>query len=277
MFDLAIIGDSILDVWISARERDDGVIQALEEPGGGKFGGGQAVTQLANRLPGVHAEFQTSDYKSRKFRYFEVSADGSFNVLARIDWDRESGELASPRVANVSAVLVYDYHKGLIRENTLQLIRDRAGPDVPIIVNPSRHKSPSCYRGATLVVPNEATLRAWRNWSGNLLTDVQSTDTVWMDHMASVLQSHYGYDLIVTRDRNGAVGFLDGREFWAWPSGPSPIRDVTGASDVFVLAFAYHRYGLQQPPDTALKSAVDIATWSCSVQGVPLEPWPLAK
>ncbi|GIK00308.1 hypothetical protein Aspvir_004330 [Aspergillus viridinutans] len=147
-----------------------------------------------------------------------------------------------------------DYNKGFLCESVLQsLIREAVSLDRKVIVDP---KIGDCsrYAGVTVLMPNLDELRLL---SG--LPIVSSTD---IDAAArAVLTRVHPQALLVTCGADGMVLYdLDGKSF-VIPGRASTPREVSGAGDSAVAAFAWAYLVCRRP----LKEAAEVANNAGSI------------
>jgi len=145
--------------------------------------------------------------------------------LLRTDFETPLPEAAAVAVAqravkhmtSASAVVLQDYDKGALADPAALI--ERAA--VPVVVDP-KHKPFSCYRGADLLKPNAAELRAgagpWDDDAG-LLARVET-----------VREQAQIKTVVVTRGEQGMTLVADAEQLHL-PAAPVDVFDVTGAGD----------------------------------------------
>lgn len=146
--------------------------------------------------------------------------------------DRCAGELAEQviaRLADVSAVLVSDYGKGVCTDQLLAPVieaANRAG--VPVLVDPARGAPLERYRGAQVLKANRV--------EAELLTLPQQLMTP-QDALqaAAQIRERGGFEaVIVTLDQDGCVLSQTAGTSRVFATRARSVCDVTGAGDMFL-------------------------------------------
>lgn len=121
------------------------------------------------------------------------------------------------------AVILSDYNKGALTDQILrQAIARAAAADKPVLVDPKRQQL-AAYRGATLLKPNRAELRAATGMPCDTDEDAQRA--------AEVAIAATGAMVLLTRAEQGISLFRAGAEPVHQPTYAREVFDVSGAGD----------------------------------------------
>jgi D-beta-D-heptose 7-phosphate kinase/D-beta-D-heptose 1-phosphate adenosyltransferase len=154
---------------------------------------------------------------------------------------------AASAVADVGAVVVSDYSKGLLSEAITQwIVAAATSAGVPVVVDP-KGREYGRYRGATVVTPN--TLETAE------AAGFELDDEADLLRAAGRLQELLGGGaLLVTRGSTGMSLFEAGREPVHIPAAAREVYDVTGAGDTVTSTLAL-ALAAGQPLDAAARLA----------------------
>ncbi|MDE2005171.1 MAG: D-glycero-beta-D-manno-heptose 1-phosphate adenylyltransferase [Rhodospirillales bacterium] len=129
------------------------------------------------------------------------------------------------------AVVLSDYAKGVLGGGLLRHALDAAASaGKPVIADPKRADF-AAYRGASLLTPNEAELRAA---SARALPDFAAL----AEAAAGALAAFAGQALLVTRSEKGLAMFRPGAAPLVLAARAREVSDVSGAGDTLVAALA---------------------------------------
>jgi D-beta-D-heptose 7-phosphate kinase/D-beta-D-heptose 1-phosphate adenosyltransferase len=164
---------------------------------------------------------------------------GRNQQVARIDYEEDadaSGEAEARLVERIGALggsagvlLVSDYLKGTITRRVMEALLRLKEAGAPLLVDP---KVPhlECYRGATLVTPNNHEAEAATHRLIRTEDDVRSA--------AIDFRARAGCDsVLITRGENG-MWLSSDRVEGAVPATAREVADVTGAGDTVVAMLA---------------------------------------
>ncbi len=172
-------------------------------------------------------------------------------------WDREQvyiGKEAFDRlkenISNHDIVVISDYNKGIIREDTIEDITATA--DVKIFVDPKQDAR--FYDGAFLVKPN---MKEYEAWNGKY------NKTFALEYM----RDHSWTWLVVTDSANGIHVLNKDGAYNYYKEDTKEVADVTGAGDI-VLAVIVHAYNKGLSIPYACELACYAATRSVEKRGV---------
>ena len=188
-----------------------------------------SLLRLANRSTSV------------KTRYVGLAQHKNPQQMIRVD--SENTEPVSKKVQNAikaavrnelkecQVLAVEDYDKGLLGDETVQIIAEARSAGVPIVVDPARINDYRRYRGATLLTPNR--------FEASLASGIEITDAKSLQRAAEqVLMIAEAEAVIVTLDKEGVFLLRRGEEGRKIPARPRSIYDVTGAGDIVLAALA---------------------------------------
>jgi len=141
-------------------------------------------------------------------------------------------DYATRAVAQVDAVCIEDYEKGLVTAELVAAVIDAAGErDVPVLIDPGRLTDYSRYRGATLLTPNRNELALAVGRLSNEIPEIAVAASELR------LQLDVGA-LVVTLDREGAL-LVSADSTWSHiPTRPRSVYDNTGAGDAVLAMLA---------------------------------------
>ncbi len=157
------------------------------------------------------------------------------------------------QAGDLDAVLVSDYHKGLVSGSLLAALRDVA-PRVPFLVDPALTDDYSPYRGSYLICPNR--YEASRA-SGVACEDVEDCARA----AEKLLRELDLASVALTMDRDGIYLHERGGVNRHFPTRARGIADVTGAGDM-VLSIL----GLVTAAGGTLEDAVDLANVAAGIE-----------
>jgi rfaE bifunctional protein kinase chain/domain len=166
---------------------------------------------------------------------------------------------SSPQLNNLllthDLVLLSDYNKGALAfvEDIIDLCNDLSKP---IVVDP-KLSDLSRYTGATVLTPN---FQEFQNYVGPC-----NSDSELLRH-AFDLKAELGLKILVVTLGERGLLFVDDNTYKKIPTFARDVRDVTGAGDSFVSAFAVF-YGLGVDPISAATLANIAAGISISMLG----------
>lgn len=208
--------------------------------------------------------------------------------------DRQRGDmrdriLMTLETKQVAAVVLSDYAGGVLDGDTPSMIKHARNIGIPVYVDP-KGTDWGRYRGATLIKPNEAELRAMVDWDPNDASDMRAGIDMLLheydiDSML-VTQGAGGMTLVHKSDTNGTSNDC------AWyhqMAKSGPVVDVTGAGDTVLACVVYMRtlkaQGLKMPWYAILNRAAAGAAAVCARHGtsvvtyedlrsIPLDPMP---
>ncbi|MGQ0815572.1 MAG: D-glycero-beta-D-manno-heptose-7-phosphate kinase [Gemmatimonadota bacterium] len=146
--------------------------------------------------------------------------------------EMEADELARAvrvRVADVDAVVLEDYNKGVLVPAVIRATIDAArAAGKPVVVDPKfRHFFQ--YRGATVFKPNLPELIAAMRGTA------QPEDSAWLRHTRDELGAD---NLLVTLGEDGMALFTSDDEFVRVPTVARSVYDVSGAGDTVTAVMA---------------------------------------
>ena len=169
----------------------------------------------------------------------------------------------------VAAVVLSDYAGGVLDVDTPSMIKHARRMDIPVYVDP-KGTDWGRYRGATLIKPNEAELRAMVDWDPNDASDMRAGIDMLLheydiDSML-VTQGAGGMTLVHKSDPNATSADCP----WYHQMAKSgPVVDVTGAGDTVLACVAYLQSRAVIWPD-ALRLAAIGAAAVCARHGTSI-------
>ena len=175
---------------------------------------------------------------TRKLRF--VSEHFSSHLL-RADWEevkpveprieRELIRLALKALPRVDAVVLSDYAKGVLTPRLIRAVIGRAAKlKIPVVVDP-KGSDYSIYRGATVITPNRKEL-------GDATRQRIATREQVVAAAAALGRAVRSKALLVTMSEDGMLLHRNGRAPVHVPAYSVKVRDVSGAGDTVVAAFA---------------------------------------
>lgn len=254
MSDVKVIGDIILDKWVYGdvdRISPEAPVPVLLEKGKNfSLGGASNVASTLSQngmnvnLYGVISKDQDGELLNYLIRDTNVRANFSYDHImttsktrlvdsngqhiARLDKEEKytndsCSESFLSDLSKDSVVVVSDYGKGVVKENTIAktLIKTKR-----IFVDPKQE--PELYRGAFLVKPN---MSEYTKWFGEF--DVDS---------AFGFANKYKWNWLLVTDGAGGMHLINSenkeghRHYKEYADG---VVDVTGAGDVALSAIVY--------------------------------------
>lgn len=160
-------------------------------------------------------------------------------------------------VGSIHAMVLSDYAGGVL-DQPQEMIQRARQADIPVYVDPKGDWDR--YRGATLIKPNEAELRAMVDWDPNDASDMRSGIDMLLheydiDSMLVTLGAG-GMTMVCKSDPNAtSVDCL-----WYHQMAKSgPVVDVTGAGDTVLACVAYLRAMGGDWPDVLRMAALGAA------------------
>jgi len=221
---LASLGASCVFVGVVGDDEAGGVVRAALE----KFGGRIEPHLIVDRARPT----------TRKVRF--VSEHYSTHLL-RADWEVTTPvgteiedrliAAAEAALADVGAVILSDYAKGVLTPRVIRAVIDRAGwLGKPIIVDPKAHDY-SIYRGATVIKPNRKELSDHTRRPVSTVAEVAAAAA----DLAKVVGSQA---VLVTLSEDGMLLHAEGSGPIQIPAYPVKIRDVSGAGDTVIATLA---------------------------------------
>jgi D-beta-D-heptose 7-phosphate kinase/D-beta-D-heptose 1-phosphate adenosyltransferase len=171
--------------------------------------------------------------KTRHLGYVQ-HADRAMQQLLRVDdevrtpMDAQAVErlLQSFReqAPNLDAVLVSDYHKGLVTPALMNSLREIA-PDVPFLVDPAVGRDYGLYRGSHLICPNR--------YEAQLASGIPCDNRAACAEAAAQLASELDLRAVaLTMDRDGIYLYETEGLDQHFPTRARRVTDVTGAGDM---------------------------------------------
>ncbi|KAF7118690.1 hypothetical protein CNMCM5793_008229 [Aspergillus hiratsukae] len=266
---LVVVGDLILDQYVSgtvrrnAPEADVPVVEQEKSeyyPGGaanvamnlvalgtavvlvGAVGDDEEGKRLLSLLTSANVDISGVQVLANRPTCLKTRIIGNGRHLVRLDQEVVTPIGEEQRRAALDSVRRYlphargmicsDYNKGFLCESVLRdLIHEAVSLERKVIVDP---KIGDCsrYAGATVLMPNLSELR--------LLSGLPIVSSADIDAAArTVLAKAHPEALLVTRGADGMVLYEpDGKSF-AIPGRASTARDVSGAGDSGLAAFAW--------------------------------------
>lgn len=154
--------------------------------------------------------------------------DRSGHQLLRVDSEsREPSTLFTKKLleygdlhfANIGAIIVSDYGKGVVTEEVAQfLITQGKKRGIPVVVDPKTTDFTK-YRGATIIKPNEAEMKATREKPQALATLADA--------------------IVETNGDRWVVIHINGQEPWTCPVDAVENANTIGAGDAFIAAMTH--------------------------------------
>ena len=277
---IKVIGDVILDRWISGtveRISQEAPVPILLEHNE-KYSLGGAANVAANlsnlgadvELYGV-ASYDAEGYELRnlldnhKIKNKLQSHPNQTTVKTRLvgpngqhllRWDKEknytSNECVDSLINTLSEddiVVVSDYNKGIIQEDTVKRILKKTNK---IFVDPLQN--PEYYSGAYLVKPN---MKEYKNWNGTFHPE-----------SAVSFMKNYGWTWLVVTDGGNGIHVLNHDGGYVKYSEPvREVADVSGAGDVVISVIVNQQYKNNSIPESC-KLACKYAAKSVEKRGI---------
>src|SRR5882724_1574512 len=170
-------------------------------------------------------------FVSEHFSTHMLRADWELAAPATVDTERKLIDAILPLLPRVGVVLLSDYAKGALTARVIRNVIDAARKlGKPVIVDP-KSANFAIYRGATLLTPNrkefEEATRSRADAEKNI--ELAARDAMQLADCEAMLvtQSEHGMTLVPRKGEPIHV-----------PAHPVKVRDVSGAGDTVVAAFA---------------------------------------
>lgn len=164
----------------------------------------------------------------------------------------------------LDAVLVSDYHKGLVSTELLRALRE-AAPGVPFLVDPALTHDYSPYRGCALICPNRyEAMRA----SGISCEDLEGCSRA----AEKLLHDLELGSVAVTMDRDGIYLLERGKPGAHHPTRARVVADVTGAGDMVLSVL-----GLVLGGRGGLSAAVELSNIAAGIEVRKLGVTPIPR
>jgi D-beta-D-heptose 7-phosphate kinase/D-beta-D-heptose 1-phosphate adenosyltransferase len=164
----------------------------------------------------------------------------------------------------LDAVLVSDYHKGLVSEELLGLLR-QAAPGVPFLVDPALADDYSLYRGAFLICPNR--------YEARRASGIACGDVAGCSRAAEKLARELGLGSVaLTMDRDGIYLYERSGRSRHFPTKARVVADVTGAGDMVLSVL-----GLVIAAGGPLDQAVELSNIAAGIEVRRIGVTPLSR
>jgi rfaE bifunctional protein kinase chain/domain len=201
------------------------------------------VLRLKLRQAGVNADFLVVDEGRPTTRKLRVMA--GHHHIVRVDYEHKqylSSDAEARMIAQVKAllpqadgVIIEDYAKGALSENTLQAIVAAAhAAGKKIFLDPNRTTPVSFYRGADVVTPNrdEAV-----ELSGLDYSELRQRPGFVLEVGQRLRELLQAENVVITRGAEG-MSIIGRDEAIHMPTFARQVFDVTGAGDTVIAAIA---------------------------------------
>jgi rfaE bifunctional protein kinase chain/domain len=200
------------------------------------------------RKAGVSPEHLIVDSSRPTTRKLRVMS-GPHHIV-RVDFEKK--QYLSPAVeemvvgkvrallATADGVIIEDYAKGVLSENSLQeIIRETHGAGKKVFVDPNRGTPAKFYNGADVVTPNrdEAV-----ELSGLDYDDLRVSGNFILEVGQALRERLRAANIVITRGKDG-MSLMDGAEAIHMPTFARQVFDVTGAGDTVIAALALAHVG----------------------------------
>lgn len=155
---------------------------------------------------------------------------------------REFADAMSARLADVDAVIVEDYGKGLWNLDTMAFVGRAAALGKPVFVDPTRSTPIAVYRGATLLTPNLDEAAALAKMEIDDKASFVADDGRLTELGHALLAGTDAEHAVITLGEWGMAYLSQGQDSCARiPTFAREVFDVTGAGDtvIAVVALAY--------------------------------------
>ncbi len=208
------------------------------------FGDDWAMKSLADLLEagGVHHDGMADGATAIKTRFVAMGQQ-----MLRVD--NETASVAARNRRNLdsailgtiekrpNALVLSDYGMGVLNESTPFMITNARELGIPVYVDP-KGTDWSRYRGATLIKPNEAELRAVVGYQG-------LNNTELLGRGCKLLRELGIEHMLLTLGAAGMTWINNRGDFHHQPAVSGPVVDVTGAGDTVlaVVAWVRHAFG----------------------------------
>ena len=178
-----------------------------------------------------------------------------------VRYDRESAAPLPKKVAaallervakllpKVQAVVLSDYAKGVLAEETVEkLINGARRAGKPVLVDPKTKNFPF-YRGASLITPNFKEARE----AASLVVGIHVETQQDLERAAEKLLAKMGIDsLVVTKGEEGMYLFTPKKAPLHIPTAAREVYDVSGAGDTVVATLAVALAAGAELPEAAM-------------------------
>ncbi len=206
----------------------------------------------------IEAPARVTTLKTRYVAYLHnthlLRADTEDTTPVAADVEDELIATAQRLIANVDAIILSDYDKGVLTPKSLSGIiaaAHRAGK--PVIVDP-KGVDYSRYHGATVITPNVAEL------SEALGRPIRNNEACLKAAAASLIATLGCESLLVTRGERGMLAVSRDGEMAAFDATARRVVDVSGAGDTVVASFT-----LALVSDAGLQNAARLANAAAGV------------
>jgi len=204
----------------------------------GQDAGAAELHRLLATRPTIEARLVARAERSTTVKTRFMSGSHQLLRLDEEDTDPCAPEAAAALIAafdaalpGVAVVILSDYAKGVLAGPVLaHVLAAAAAAGTPVIADPKRADF-AAYRGATVLTPNEAELRAAAGYS---LADFDALARA--AHAA--LDATGGHAVLVTRSERGVAMFRRDTAPLTLPARAREVADVSGAGDTLVAALA---------------------------------------
>jgi D-beta-D-heptose 7-phosphate kinase/D-beta-D-heptose 1-phosphate adenosyltransferase len=221
----------------------------------------------------VVEEGRPTTSKTRHLGYVQ-HADRALQQILRTDDEvrRPIEEATIRRIAglfregarDLDAILVSDYHKGLVSAELIGLLR-QAAPGVPILVDPALVDDYSPYRGSFLICPNR--------YEAGRATGIDCGDIAGCSRAAEKLARELDLGAVaLTMDREGIFLHQKGGRSRHFPTRARTVSDVTGAGDM-VLSIL----GIMVAAGASLEQAVELSNVAAGIEVRRIGVTPLCR
>src|SRR5436190_1731021 len=148
-----------------------------------------------------------------------------------VETERLLAEAISKCVADVDAVIISDYAKGLLTDGVLSgVISHCADAGKPVLADP-KGKDYTKYRGATIITPNRREAAEACNFHENGTGVVESAGTKLMADLDINA-------VLITQGEEGMTLFRKASEPVSFATAARDVYDVTGAGDTVIATLA---------------------------------------
>lgn len=225
MMNLAALGAQVTPCGIVGQDESGRVIlDILEQQGmdtSGVVVSGEYRSVLKHRMISGHTHLLRMDMDPPVGQGLPSSLEGQ--VL----------ECLKGSIAQMDAVVVSDYGKGLLSENLLRTIAALGKThEIPVIGDPRRGSDYGIYQDFTVIKPNR---KETESAVGFGLTDRNS-----ILRAAQVLKYQVGLDyVVISLDKDGLLLFEDPQNFHFFNAESREVFDVVGAGDMVISVLGF--------------------------------------
>jgi rfaE bifunctional protein kinase chain/domain len=170
--------------------------------------------------------------------------------IVRVDYEKKqylSGSVEAAVVAKVKSllaradgVIIEDYAKGVLSENSLQaIIRDTHAAGKKVFVDPNRSTPAKFYNGSDVITPNREEAV---ELSGLDYDDLRVNPNFILEVGQALRTRMKAENIVITRGKEGMT-LVDGKEAVHMPTFARQVFDVTGAGDTVIAALALAHLG----------------------------------